>query len=146
MVSCPQCKAQLPDNAAFCPFCGLRIFVAKPGQPVSLHDNLLGALAYVTFIPAIIFLLTEKFKRNPFVRFHSVQSLFMVVAAVLIGIFMRLIYSLFVLVPWLGFLLAWLSIVVVILAIFMTWIVMIIKAFQGERCKLPFIGNFAESI
>src|SRR5579872_5032767 len=101
-ISCPQCHAAMPDNVAFCPGCGLRMWV--PGQPntrpansrsqvrdtnvpasstpvvsapVRRKDNLIAALAYVTFIPAILFVLIEPFKRNRFVRFHAFQSIFL---------------------------------------------------------------------
>ena len=40
-----------------------------------LADNVAGLLAYVTIIPAIIFLLIEPYRRNPFVRFHAFQCL-----------------------------------------------------------------------
>ena len=39
-----------------------------------LSDNAAGALAYVTIIPAIVFLLVEPYNKNSFVRFHAWQS------------------------------------------------------------------------
>jgi uncharacterized membrane protein len=143
-IPCPQCKTELPDNAAFCPFCGLRIFIARPDQPRNFHDNLLGALAYVTVIPAIVFLLMGRLKRNAFVRFHSLQSIFLAIAGVLVVIAVRFAFSLFVLVPRIGFLIAWLSVAIVFLGWLILWIVVIVKALQGESFKLPIIGSLAD--
>ena len=52
-------------------------------QPVQsgLSNNAAGALAYVTIIPAIIFLIIEPYNRNSFVRFHAWQSIFLGIAA-----------------------------------------------------------------
>ena len=45
-----------------------------------MTDNVAGMLAYVTFIPAIIFLVTPPYNQSRFVRFHSYQSIFFCVA------------------------------------------------------------------
>src|ERR1700719_3281462 len=135
-TSCPQCHAEMPDNVVFCPGCGRRMWV--PGQdtikpavsppvarirpahvpaasspaasisPARANDNLIAALAYITFIPATMFVLIAPFKHNRFVRFHSFQSIFLAVATILAAIAMRLLYSLLALIPVLGYLLAWL--------------------------------------
>jgi len=145
-ISCPQCGAQMPDQAAFCPGCGLRIFVATPGVATTsgFQDKFFGALAYVTFIPAIIFLLNERFRHNRFVRFHSLQSILLAVAGVLAAIALRLLLALFSLIPRLGYLVGWLVIVVVCIGWLILWIVLLIKALQGEMFKLPLIGDWAE--
>jgi len=51
--------------------------MSEPNQS-GLSDNAAGALAYVTIIPAIIFLIVEPFNKNSYVRFHSWQSIFLV--------------------------------------------------------------------
>jgi uncharacterized membrane protein len=110
------------------------------------EDKFLAALAYVTCIPAIFFILAEPFKRNRFVRFHSFQSIFLAVAAILVAMAMRILYSLFALIPRVGYLLAWLSTAVLLLGWFVLWLVLLIKALQGETFKLPWIGNLAEKV
>ncbi len=47
-----------------------------PPQPAQsgLSDNAAGALAYVTIIPAIIFLIVEPYNKNSYIRFHAWQS------------------------------------------------------------------------
>jgi uncharacterized membrane protein len=48
------------------------------------------------------------------------------------------------LIPLFGHLLIWLLSMVVSLALIMIWIVLVVKALQGEMYKLPLIGDFAE--
>jgi uncharacterized membrane protein len=154
----------MPDNVAFCPGCGLRMWIpgreaGKPGTtsaatpvgsipstkiPVRPKANLLAAVAYITFIPAVIFVLVEPFKRDRFVRFHSFQSLFLAVATILVAVVMRILYSLLTLIPVLGYLLAWLAMAVTLLGWVILWVVLLVKALQGETFRLPWIGNFAE--
>jgi uncharacterized membrane protein len=169
-ISCPQCHAEMPDNAAFCPGCGRRMWI--PGQearkpktilppphtspvntpvgapaaniPSQRKDNFVAALAYTTFIPAVIFVLIEPYKHNRFVRFHSFQSIFLAVAAVLMAIAMRILYSVLALIPVAGFLLAWLVTAVAVMGWVILWLVLLIKALQGEAFRLPWIGNLAE--
>ncbi len=50
-------------------------------EPASgLSDNAAGAIAYITIIPAIIFLIVEPYNKNSFVRFHAWQSIFLGIA------------------------------------------------------------------
>jgi uncharacterized membrane protein len=107
-------------------------------------DNLIAALAYVTFIPAIVFVLIEPFKRSRFVRFHSFQSIFLTVATVLVAIAMRMLYSVLTLIPVAGYLLAWLAVAVTVLGWLILWPVLLVKALQGETFRLPIIGDLAE--
>lgn len=158
----------MPDNVVFCPGCGRRTWVPgnevqptinrsatrimNPPAPTSSaastsvrrEDTFLGALAYITCIPAIFFVLVEPFKRNRFVRFHSFQSIFLAVATILVAVVMRILYSIFVLIPVVGFLLAWLASAVLLLGWAILWLVLLVKALQGETFKLPWIGNLAE--
>lgn len=105
-----------------------------------LSDNAAGGLAYVTFIPAIVFLIVEPFNKNSYVRFHSWQSIFLSVAWIAID----LVLSVFVhLIP--GFIVLSLFLFpLVALAFFIVWVVVVIKAFNGDRFKLPIIGALAE--
>ena len=101
--------------------------------PSGLSDNAAGALAYVTIIPAIIFLVMEPYNRNSFVRFHSWQSIFFGIAFVALHI-------VFTIIPIIG----WVLIPVLALGGLILWILLLIKASQGQRFKLPFIGDLAE--
>ena len=112
--------------------------------PIRPKDNLIAAVAYFTFIPGIFFLLVEPFKRNRFVRFHALQSIFLAGATIVAAIAMRILYSVLALIPVFGYLLAWLSSAVALLGLVILWLVLLVKALQGEAFRLPWIGSLAE--
>jgi uncharacterized membrane protein len=107
-------------------------------------DNILGAVAYVTIIPAIVFLLVEPFKKNRFIRFHAFQCIFLVIATLALVIALKLVFTLLLFVPLLGQLLALLIPMILSLGCLILWIVLVVKALQGEAFKVPFIGDLAE--
>ena len=144
-LSCPHCAAEMPDTAAFCPGCGLPM-QSEPraqGKVGVLGENLAGALAYLTFIPAIVFLFLEPYKKNRFVRFHSVQCLLLWLAGVMVAAALRLAAVLFFMLPVAGPLLVLLAGGLLVLAGFVIWLVLVVKALQGEMFKLPLLGNLA---
>ena len=108
-----------------------------------LSDSAAGGLAYVTVIPAIVFLIIEPFNKIPYVRFHSWQSVFLAIATVVAGLVLRLLFVIFSILPVVGFLLAWLSLGVGFLAIVVLWVVLVAKAAQGRGYELPVIGPLA---
>jgi len=74
-------------------------------------------------------------KNDPFVRFHAMQStvLFLGVLVVNLVVISLPVVGLVVSVPF----------VVAVVAI---WVLMMVKAFRGERYKLPYVGDFAEHL
>jgi uncharacterized membrane protein len=134
----------MPDTAAFCPSCGRAMLPERArGKVGVLPETLAGALAYF-LVPAIVFLLVEPYKKNPFVRFHSFQCIGVWLAAVVMGAVLRILGVVLFVIPVLGHLLVWLVSMVVILAFIMIWIVLVLKALLGEMFKLPVVGEFAE--
>jgi len=104
-----------------------------------MTDNVAGMLAYVTIIPAIVFLLVSPYNRNRFIRFHAWQCIFLVIAWTVLWMGL----SIFVHIPLLG----WLSFLIwplVALGGFILCIVLLLKANQGQMYKLPVIGDMAE--
>jgi uncharacterized membrane protein len=142
-LSCRQCGIQMPDNTAFCPGCGWNIAQPVLGTTVGIRDNIAAALTYFTFVPAIVFLVLEPFKKNRFIRFHSFQSIFLTIAAVAAGLALKLVSLVLSLIP-LGHLLLLLISVIVFLGCLILWLVLLVKALQGELFKLPLIGHLAE--
>ena len=107
-----------------------------------LSENSAGALAYVTIIPAIIFLILEPYNRMAFVKFHSIQCLALAgVSFVLqIGLSMTSLFLHFI--PLVGILFSLLHLAV-FAVIAVAWLMALIKASQGQWYKLPVIGDFA---
>jgi len=145
-ISCPDCAAQMPDAAAYCPGCGLAMRPAERarGTVGALPETLAGALAYCTIIPAIVFLFVEPYSKNRFVRFHSFQCLAVSLVTLIVGAMLRVVGFVLFFVPGLGHLLVWLLSMLVTFAFFAVWVVLVVKALQGEMFKLPVLGDFAE--
>jgi len=146
MLLCPHCAAQMPETAAFCPGCGQRMrkHTAHPqGERSAWVEDVTGALAYLTFIPAILFLVLKPYKKNSFARFHAVQCLLLWGAGIIIALVLKLVSDLLFFIPAVGPLLSLLTSVVAVLAAVLIWLVLVVKALQGERFKLPLLGEFA---
>lgn len=145
LTSCPLCAAQMPETAAFCPGCGQSMHVEPRAQGTvgPLRENIAGVLAYLTFIPAVVFLVLEPYKKNLFLRFHSIQCLLFWATGILFGIALKLASVVLFIVPVLGALLVYLVSGIVVLAAIVIWLVLVVKAFQGEMFKLPALGDFA---
>ena len=109
----------------------------KPG----LSDKSIGAIAYFTPAPAFFFLALQRYNKRPYVRFHAWQS--MVFSA-----FVFLLYeALKFVVPFLGFLgprVLFGIVCLFLLVVFLIWLWCVVGALNGKRCKLPFIGDWAD--
>jgi uncharacterized membrane protein len=160
-MQCPACSTENPAGATFCSHCGASLSAAAPPpssgagftqvpQPAAapagagyvpaqsgLSDNAAGAIAYLTFIPAILFLLLEPYSKRPFVRFHAMQCIGLTVASVVLH------FAIAMLVFVLHSLMFMLS-SLVSLVFFILWIVCIVSAAQGKWFKVPVIGDFAQ--
>jgi uncharacterized membrane protein len=135
----------MPDTAAFCPGCGRRMRKPAPRAQERVgmfRENLAGALAYLTFVPAIYFLVVDPYKKS-FVRFHSVQCLLLWGVAIIVVLALWIASPLFFLIPVAGPLLMLLICVISGLAAVLLWLVLVIKALQGEMFKLPWVGRYA---
>jgi len=99
---------------------------------IGMQPNMAALLSYLLgWITGIVFYVVER--ENKFVRFHAMQSIitfgFLLVLTIVLG-FIPVIGVIFIPILW---------IVQTIL-----WIVLMIKAYQGEQFKLPVIGDMAE--
>ena len=111
------------------------ISVPPPASSASgLADNVAGALAYVTVIPAIVFLVLEPYNKNPFIRFHAFQSLALAVCWIISSVIM--------IVPIIG----WIIGALLLLVLFVAWVLCLVNAFQGKRFSLPILGPFVENL
>jgi uncharacterized membrane protein len=91
-------------------------------MPASENSKILAGLGYIIWIVALVGLLLDPYKDEPFVRFHSVQALALWAIAVVLGW-----------IPFVGWLLAIVLIVFAIMAA--------INAFQGKYYEVPVLGG-----
>ena len=105
-----------------------------------LTDNVAGLLVYLFWPIAVIFLLIEPYNKNKFIRFHCFQALFTIGAWIVMWIAVAII-AMVPYIGWLIFLLAWL---VLGLGGFVLFVLLMVKAYQNQMWKLPFIGDLAE--
>ena len=108
----------------------------KPDQDttVNMEPNIIGFLCYLgVWITGIIFLAIEK--KNNWIRFHAAQSLvvfgFLFLASLFLGWIPVVGIAFRVIIGIIGFIL---------------WIVLMVKAYNGERYKVIIAGDIAESI
>jgi uncharacterized membrane protein len=142
---CSNCGTQLPENTNNCPGCGkpagapAGTGAAPSVQAGGLTDNVAGMLAYVTIIPAILFLVLEPYNRSRFIRFHAFQSIFFYVAWMVLWVALSFVGAL----PVLG----WATVLLwplLGLGGLILWILWLMKAYGGQMWKLPVVGNLAE--
>lgn len=114
-------------------------------QQTGLAENVAGLLCYVLgWVTGLIFFLIDK---RPYVRFHAAQSIVVFGSLQIIRIILGSIFGF-------GFFLGGLgtgSIGVLLggivgLITVILWILLMVKAFQGERYRVPFAADIADSI
>jgi uncharacterized membrane protein len=97
-----------------------------------LKPNIAGLLSYLfTWVSGLIFYLIES--KSQYVRFHAAQSIIVFGAISLVSILLWFI-------PFIG----WAIQGLLGLLAFILWIILMLKAYQGERFKLPIAGDLAE--
>ena len=109
-----------------------------------LPENIAAALAYFTFIPAVVFLRLQPYREYRLVRYHSIQSLLFSAATLVLIVLLRLAAWVFGFIPLAGPLLVVVVAVLAGFAVFLLWLVLVIKAYQREEFKLPLLGDLAE--
>jgi uncharacterized membrane protein len=130
-VECPHCETVMPANAAFCPACGWSM------RPLPPAERAAAAAAYLPLIPPGVLLLLPAFRDKRFVRFHAWQSI------LLWGVFFVLTIAALFLSNVAAAMLFLLFGLLVSLAMLFLWIVLSLKAWQGERFELPLFGELA---
>jgi len=153
MSYCSKCGAQVSEQSTYCPQCGQPqsgpsgAAPAAGGTQSGLTENVAGLLCYVVgWITGLIFFSID---RRPYVRFHAAQSIVVFGALHVLSIVVAMVFG----VGWiLGGPFSWTSFSfgfvfhrVIELAGLVLWILCMIKAYQGERFKVPLAGDFAES-
>lgn len=117
---------------------------AWPAKDVTDNDKLMAALAYATqvivpiIVPAVM-LLAEESKKRPFQKFHAIQSLGFLVAAVVYEVLAVIVFTVLTVVSagCLGCILWVLFLVPVVPAFYYAW-----QAYKGLYFKIPFLTDF----
>jgi uncharacterized membrane protein len=136
MAFCASCGTAVAGQ--YCPKCGAPAPGAggAPSAAGGLAENAACALCYLFgFITGILFLVLAPYNQNKTVRFHAFQSIFLHVAFIVFWIVAGMIL------PW--------SVSLILspligLGGLVLWILMMWKAYQNQKVKLPFIGDLAE--
>lgn len=112
--------------------------VAGTASSTGLSPNVAAALSYLLgFITGIIFYVLEK--ENQYVRFHAMQSI--VVFGTLFVL--RIAISIIGIIPLFGWIVWILGFLVLGIIGLVLWIVLMIKAFQGQEWEVPILGKYA---
>ena len=146
MAYCSRCGSELADSTSVCPKCASENSGSSSGSgagDIGLEENIASLLCYVgLWVTGLIFFFIDK---RPKVRFHAAQSivvfgglqiLYIVLTEVFFSIFrFNSLYS------FEGTLIRLLQLVGLVL-----WILLMVKAYQGEKFKIPVAADIAESI
>jgi uncharacterized membrane protein len=109
-------------------------------NPTGLSDNAAAGIAYITFFPAIVFLVMPPYNASSFVRFHAWQSIFLNIAACVVWFLLAIITAVQLFIA--PAVLAMLHLLVY-LAMVLMWVICVLKAVNGKRFKLPLLGALA---
>lgn len=105
---------------------------AKAKTSTGLEPNVAGLLCYVLgWVTGLVFFILEK--ENKFVRFHAMQSIVTFGALTVVNFVLMFI-------PIIGWIIGW----IIWMFALILWIVLMIKAYQGKKYKLPWAGEIAE--
>ena len=163
-MQCPACSTENPAGATFCQHCGASLSAAPPPPPAGgytqvpqpatgpagaayvpaqtggLSDNSAAAIAYITIIPAILFLVMEPYNRKPFVRYHAMQCIGLHVlwfaiwiVLMILGVLLSMVHlGLLTLILWP---VCWIGLVVL-------WILCIVERGSGQVVQDTFHRRF----
>ena len=111
-----------------------------------LEPNLAALLAYLFgWISGLIFYLIET--KNKYVRFHALQSILFSVAYIAVFFLLSMVFGILGAMPGVGVMmvaLGGLASMVLGIGFFVIWIMLMVKAWKGEKWVLPIIGDIAE--
>ncbi len=108
-----------------------KTITARGNTSVGMDPNVAGLLCYVLgWVTGLIFFLLEP--KNKFVRFHAIQSMITFGA-------INVVYFIFFRIPYV-WVIGWIAWAFA----FILWIILMVRAYQGKKVKLPIAGDIAE--
>lgn len=110
-----------------------------------MAENVAGALCYVLgWLSGLIFFFIDK---RPFVRFHAAQSIVVFGALHILSIILGIAFGISIFAGGLaGFSVGWAIYRLLELITLVLWIILMIKAYQGEKFRVPVAAEVADSI
>jgi len=154
MAYCSKCGTELGADAAFCPKCGQvqmggeHVMQTSQSAQPGLAQNVAGLLCYALgWVTGIIFFLIDK---RPSVRFHAAQSMVVFGGLHVINMIVRISFGFgtgfMMMGGWGGFGLAWMLYSLISVVSLILWILLMVKAYQGEKFHVPVAGDIAQKI
>jgi uncharacterized membrane protein len=114
-----------------------------------LEENVASAACYLlTWVTGIIFFLMEK--DNKTVRFHAMQSILTFLPLMILGWIIGFIGTMMTIGAGMyGAVGIWailgLIVMLIWIIMFLLWLFLMFKAYQGEKFKVPIVGDIAEN-
>jgi len=107
-----------------------------------VSENFIAALAYVTFVPAVYFLIIPRYNKSSYIRFHAWQSLILDVFAFLVSVVLSILVApAFHTAPSATLVVDFIRVMWGVW--FGLWVVTAIAALKGKKFKIWIIGNLA---
>jgi uncharacterized membrane protein len=151
MAYCSKCGGEVQAGVAFCQKCGQaqtggQVAQTSQNAQPGMAENIAGLLCYVLgWVTGIIFFLIDK---RPFVRFHAAQSIVVFGGLHVINIVIGVMFGagFMMMGGWSGFGLGWALYSIISLISFVLWILLMVKAYQGEKFQVPVAAGIAQSL
>ena len=151
MAHCTKCGAAVGDGAGFCPACGApqtapgAVQSAPAAVPAAsqMDEKVAGLLCYVLgWVTGLIFYFIDK---RPYVRFHAAQSIVVFGGLHILSIVVGMFFGFSLLAGGLsGFSIGYAFYGLVNVIVLILWILLMVKAYQGERFRVPIAADLAE--
>ncbi len=141
---CGNCGAAL--NPTVNPTANPSVEAPRPVQAgTGMDPNIAAALSYLlTWLTGLIFLLIEK--DSEYVRFHAKQAIVFGVASIAVWFGLFIFFFIVAFIPIIGAVIAILGWITFTIGFFVLWILLMVKAYQGQRFTLPILGDIAEKL
>jgi uncharacterized membrane protein len=159
MPFCSKCGTSVDAGTAFCPSCGApqgttsatappigTVPPSPAAQQTGLAENVAGALCYLFgWVTGLIFFLIDK---RPYVRFHAIQSIVVFGGLHILSFILGIVFGIGMMGfgGFRGIGLGWGLFSLLDLLIFILWVLLMVKAYQGQRFRVPVAADLAEQI
>ncbi len=109
--------------------------------------RIIAAIGYPIWIVALVLAIVEKEDR--FVRHHALQALFFWISILVLAIGLTIIQFIFSIIPLIGWAIAWIIDIIIVLGVFGTFVLSILYAIRvsnGEMFEIPIVASIVKSV